>query len=252
MLPTCRPLRSPLLPPSPRQLLARRRGLDLTQYGAVDEAAAKRLRLGGAADGAARAPLPDGVQEQLDDFENFTDECAPGQGGALVAAWEAFAFALADRPRPFSLGRTNHARIHTHNTHNTPITHTQQHTRFWREVAEHTRDGALDMDDLPEGASKLEACYILTKLTDRFGPLNYADNVREFSRGARRDVRVALPGLRLSMHVQRLIELERRDGAREAAKLRHRIARLEAQLAAAGIAVEGGGEGGGEAEGVAC
>lgn len=67
--------------PSPCQLLARRRGLDLTQYGAVDEAAAKRLRLGGAADGAARAPLPDGVQEQLDDFENFTDECAPGQGG---------------------------------------------------------------------------------------------------------------------------------------------------------------------------
>jgi hypothetical protein len=57
------------------QLLVRRRGLSLTEYGAVDARAAKRLRVGGGAGGAedAAAPLPLGLAE-LEEYEAFEEE----------------------------------------------------------------------------------------------------------------------------------------------------------------------------------
>lgn len=168
-----------------QKLLVRRGGRDLTQYGVVDEAAARRLIGGGVAlggeDGAA-PPLPAGIEAQVHDFEAFR-------------------------------------------------------ASFWREVREHSDGYDLNLEDLPEG-SPLEACYLLGKLAEPGGPLCAQAASRAASRGSSEpDFKLTVPGLGLSMYVQRLIDLERRAAAEQVAALRGRVAELEAKLAAGGAAV---------------
>eukprot|EP00775_Hariotina_reticulata_P013399 gene13399-13527_t len=82
--------------------------------------------------------------------------------------------------------------------------------RFWTAVRQHTVKGSLDLGDLEQG-SPLELCYLLGKLREPGMLLDANDRAAAKAAKARgeEDIVIRVPALKLSMIVQRLVDLER-------------------------------------------